>query len=94
MEWSQAFEILSCGFKVLISFRWFLLADNMEKILITIRVRPLSKVEAVNGSPWQFGSNSIVLCDLTGAPVSGQCYAFGNCFYPFSFSRGEGRGFF
>lgn len=49
----------------------------MEKIFVTIRVRPLSKAEAAKGSPWKLGPNSISLCNSSGAVVSGQSYTFG-----------------
>jgi hypothetical protein len=49
----------------------------MEKIFVTIRVRPLSKVEAAKGSPWKLGPNSISLCNSSGAVVPGQSYTFG-----------------
>lgn len=67
---------------MLIFFGRFLLAD-MEKILVTIRVRPLSKVEAAKGSSWKLSSSSIALCGPTGAPVSGHSYVFGDCFCHF-----------
>jgi hypothetical protein len=59
------------------------LTDNMEKIFVTIRVRPLSKVEVTKGSPWKLGSNSITLYNPSGAPVPGQSYVFGTRFAPF-----------
>lgn len=52
----------------------------MEKIFVTIRVRPLSKVEATKGSPWNLGSNSITLYNPSGAPVPGQSYVFDKVF--------------
>jgi hypothetical protein len=55
----------------------------MEKIFVTIRVRPLSKVEVTKGSPWKLGSNSITLYNPSGAPVPGQSYVFGTRFAPF-----------
>lgn len=62
------------------------LTDNMEKIFVSIRVRPLSKAEAAKGSPWKLGSNSITLCNSKGAPVPGQSYVFGTRF-PLFFRR-------
>ncbi|KAG0571893.1 hypothetical protein KC19_VG051600 [Ceratodon purpureus] len=52
----------------------------MEKIFVSIRVRPLSKVEGAKGSPWKLGSNSIALCNPSGAIVPGQSYVFDKVF--------------
>ncbi len=59
----------------------FFIAE-MEKISVTIRVRPLSKAEAAKGSPWKLGPNSIALCNASGSTISGQSYTFGMCSSP------------
>ncbi|CAM6067276.1 unnamed protein product, partial [Sphagnum tenellum] len=52
----------------------------MEKISVTIRVRPLSKAEVAKGSPWKLGPNSIALCNASGSTISGQSYTFDRVF--------------
>ncbi|CAM6033347.1 unnamed protein product [Sphagnum compactum] len=52
----------------------------MEKISVTVRVRPLSKAEAAKGSPWKLGPNSIALCNASGSSISGQSYTFDRVF--------------
>lgn len=49
----------------------------MERASISIRVRPLSEVELVEGSTWKLGSNFITLRDRFGLPISSQSYVFG-----------------
>ncbi|KAH8968815.1 hypothetical protein BDL97_02G001200 [Sphagnum fallax] len=52
----------------------------MEKISVTIRVRPLSKAEVAKGSPWKLGPNSIALCNASSSTISGQSYTFDRVF--------------
>ncbi|KAJ7549092.1 hypothetical protein O6H91_07G039700 [Diphasiastrum complanatum] len=52
----------------------------MEKISVAIRVRPLSKQEVGKGSAWKIASNTINLCNSTGATVPGQSFTFDRVF--------------
>ncbi|XP_002988432.2 kinesin-like protein KIN-7O isoform X2 [Selaginella moellendorffii] len=53
----------------------------MEKIVVSIRVRPLSKQESAKGSPWKISSNAISLCNAaTGTVLPGHTYIFDSVF--------------
>ncbi|CAM6124516.1 unnamed protein product [Calypogeia fissa] len=54
----------------------------MENILVSIRVRPLSKQEASRGNPWKLTPKSIALS--SGGSLSGQTYYFDRVFDPSS----------
>eukprot|EP00250_Pteridium_aquilinum_P033345 c5481_g1_i1 orf=2-517(-) len=52
----------------------------MEKISVSIRVRPLDKQEAAKGSLWKINNNAITLCSASGAPLPNHVYIFDNVF--------------
>lgn len=49
----------------------------MEKISVSIRVRPLNKQEIAKGTPWIVDANSLHLCNDRQQPIAGQAYTFG-----------------
>eukprot|EP00850_Spirogloea_muscicola_P000930 SM000003S11175 [mRNA] locus=s3:1472483:1482935:+ [translate_table: standard] len=52
----------------------------MEKISVSIRVRPLSRPELAKGSPWRAEANTVALCTSAGAVVSGHSFSFDSVF--------------
>eukprot|EP00850_Spirogloea_muscicola_P007225 SM000036S13269 [mRNA] locus=s36:197986:209961:- [translate_table: standard] len=52
----------------------------MEKISVSIRVRPLSRPELAKGSPWHAEANTVALCTTAGAVVSGHSFSFDSVF--------------
>ncbi|KAI5072315.1 hypothetical protein GOP47_0012421 [Adiantum capillus-veneris] len=51
----------------------------MEKISVSIRVRPIDKQEAAK-SLWKINSNAITLCSASGAPSTSQVFVFDHVF--------------
>ncbi|GAQ89631.1 kinesin-related protein [Klebsormidium nitens] len=52
----------------------------MEKISVSIRVRPLNKQEIAKGTPWIVDANSLHLCNERQQPIAGQAYTFDHVF--------------
>nr|AMS24227.1 kinesin 7-III protein [Marsilea vestita] len=52
----------------------------MEKISVSVRVKPLDKAEVAKGIPWKIHNNAIALCPASGSQLPNHVFVFDNVF--------------